>query len=271
MTAGLILLGAYLLVVQNMRGTLERLGDEFSVFAYLPPKLELAPAQIDALATDLRALGEVEEVQFISRDEALDRLRADLGDEADVLQGIGENPLPASFEIRLAAAARTPERVRELAERARQVQGIEDTRYGEEWVGVYARVLRAIELTGLVLGIGLFLVLSVIVGGTVRLAVYARADEIEIQRLVGAGGFYVRLPFYIQGALQGGGGALVATLLLYGVYRLEVPVWGAPLEMITGRLDPVFLGPMEILLLVVVGVGLGVAGATLWLLRLEAA
>jgi len=271
MTAGLWLLGAYLLAVQNMRATLERVGDEFTVYAYLPARVEVDAVEMQRLRQTLMSFEDVEAVTYVSREEAMAQLELDLGEQANVLQGLTENPLPASFELRLAPAARTPERVQAVADASRRLEGIEDARFGAEWVGMYARGLRAMEISGLVIGLGIFLVLSVVVGGTVRLAVYARADEIEIQRLVGAGAFYVRLPFYIQGALQGALGAILATGLLYGLYRLDLPLLGGPLELMTGGLSLSFLGATEVLLLLFVGIGLGVAGATLWLLRLEPA
>jgi len=271
MTAGLWLLGAYLLAVQNMRSTLERVGDEFTVYAYLPAKVDLAEDQLETLRKSLAGFRDVESVTFVSRKAALEQLQLDLGDQAEILQGLSENPLPASFELKVTPEARTPEGVAAVADAAKRLEGIDDARYGAEWVGLYARGLRAIELTGLAIGLGIFLVLSVIVGGTVRLAVYARGDEIEIQRLVGAGALYVRLPFFIQGALQGALGAILATVSLYGIYRLDLPVLGGPLEMMTGGMTLTFLGPLEVLMLLTIGVGLGIAGATLWLLRLEPA
>ena len=271
MTAGMLLLAGYLLLVMNMRGTLGRLGDELSVYAYLPTQVDPNPEQVLALQERFLAFTDVSESVFVSRDEAMEQLKGDLGDLSQVLAGLEANPLPASFEIRLAEKARDPERVRVLAAQIQAIEGIEETRYGEEWVGVYARVLRTAELTGMGLGIGLFLVLSVIVGGTVRLAVYVRADEIEIQRLVGAGGVYVRLPFFIQGVLQGGMGAGFAVLLLYGLFRLDLPMLGAPLQLLTGATDIVFFGPVGVGVLIATGIGLGLSGAVLWLFRLEEA
>jgi len=266
MTAGLFLLGSFLLAIENMRDTLERFGGDFVIYAFLAPGVDPEPERVAALTSRLEQLRGVEEARFVSRETALERLRRDLGDEADVLEGLPENPLPASFELPLSADARDPEEARLLAARVGQIDGIEDVRYGEASVILFASYLSALQWVGLVIGLGLFLVLSVIVGGTLRLAVYARSDEIEIQRLVGAGAFYVRLPFFMQGALQGGFGAGGAILVLYGLYRLAL---GPVLEMFTGARDPIFLGPAQIVLLVVVGVGLGVVGATLWLVRLE--
>jgi cell division transport system permease protein len=112
---------------------------------------------------------------------------------------------------------------------------------------------------------------SVIVGGTLRLVVDLSAEEIQIQRLVGAGGLYVRLPFYVQGALQGATGALVSLAILYAFFRLEVPWLGTPLQFLTGGVTPSFFTPYEMGLGLLVGILLGLLGAIFWLVRLEEA
>jgi cell division transport system permease protein len=269
MAAGLLLLAAYLLVLQNMRTALGDYGQDFNVVAYLRQDLRLSEETTDTLRRRLLGVDYVVKVSYISPDEAIERMRRELGGEADVLDEIVGNPLPAAFEIGLAPEARTPERVRYVADQAQSLSEVSEARYGEAWVNSYAQLLESLELLGLVFGFGLLIVLSVIVGGTVRLAVYARADEISIQRLVGAGALYVRLPFYIQGALQGSVGGALAIGMLYGMYRLELPLLGSPLAFLTGTAAPVFFGPWEIAFVVIVGVGLGLFGAMLWLVKLE--
>lgn len=264
MSAGLLLLAAYLLVVHNMRGALERFGSELRLAAYL--RADAARADTEAA---LRALDGVVNVTWISPEQALERLRADLGNDADVLEGLPRNPLPASFEIDVAPAERTPERLQALAARMRAVPGVDEVRWGEEWAAGYARVLGAAEWIGLGLGAFLLLALGAIVAGTVRLAVLARADEIEIQRLVGAGGLFVRLPFYLEGALQGGVAAGVALGTLFALYRLGLPWVQSSLAVLLGRSQLAFFGPLEIAGILAVAVALGAAGAIASLVTLE--
>jgi cell division transport system permease protein len=181
------------------------------------------------------------------------------------------NPLPASFELGVLPSHRTPERLRALALAIEGLPGVEEVRYGADWAESYARVIRILEVVGLTLGGFLLLVLGAIVAGTVRLAVHSRADEIEIQRLVGAGGLFVRLPFYLEGALQGGAAAALALAVLYGLYRLGLPLLREPLEFLVGRAELVFFGPFEVVLLFGVALALGIGAAVVALMRLEAA
>jgi cell division transport system permease protein len=271
MTAGLTLFGFFLLLMVNMRGTAQRLGDGFSVVAYVASGAELEPAQVEELTRQLKRIDGVERVSYVSREEALERLKKDLGSDRSVLDDLTENPLPASFELRLATDARSPEQVRAIAASARKATGIDDVQYGEEWVANYAKLFGVLSTLGWVLGGVVFVVLSVIVGGTLRLVVDLSAEEIQIQRLVGAGGLYVRLPFYVQGALQGATGALVSLAILYAFFRLEVPWLGTPLQFLTGGVTPSFFTPYEMGLGLLVGILLGLLGAIFWLVRLEEA
>jgi cell division transport system permease protein len=271
MAAGLVLLGAYLLIVFNMRGTLARFGGAGSVVAFFPPGDDPSVDQVTRVRTALAALPGVEAIEFVPRDVAMQRLRSDLGDDVAVLEDLQENPLPASFELRLASAAATPAKVRELAAQVAKINDIEDARYGKEWVEGYERVLAGVEKVGVAVGVGLVLVLGFMVGGTVRLAVYSCEDEIQIQRLVGASGLYVRLPFYIQGALQGVVGGVVSVLLLYAGFRLGLPLLGESIDFLVGSENWTFLSPTWALSICVVGMGLGLGSAVLSLLSLEEA
>jgi cell division transport system permease protein len=269
MAAGLCVLGAYLLVVQNMRAVLDAFGEELRVVAYLAPGADPGPSAVEELSDALAQLPGVAALRWVSPAAALERLRRDLGPDGDVLDGLDANPLPGSFEIDVAAAQRTPQAVRSLVDALRRSAGIADVRWGEDWVEGYARLLHAAEWLGLALGIFLAVVLFAIAAGTVRLAVHARADEIQIQRLVGAGPAFIRLPFYLEGALQGGLAAAVALGLLYGLYRLGLPLLREPLAYLLGSSQPEFFGPPAILGLAALGIALGVGGAALSLVRLE--
>lgn len=270
MTAGLLLLGSYLLLVQNMRTMLERSGHDFRLVAFLETELPASDGRAD-LAGRVEALAGVRAVEYVSSAAALERLRRDLGREAGILDGLEQNPLPASLEIEISAARRSPVQVRGLAERLERMPEIEEVRWGEAWVEGYARLLRTIEWLGGVLGGFVLLVLGAIVAGTVRLALHARAEEIEIQRLVGAGGLFVRLPFYLEGAVQGGVAAAIAVGILWAIFGLSAPILHEPLAFLLGSAPPAFFGATQIVLLVAAGVGLGVGGAVVSLLRLEPA
>ena len=268
MAAGLLVLGAYLLIVGNMRAVLEEFGRDLRIVAFAPERNAPSVEMAAELARELVALSGVSGVRFVSPGEGLERLRAQLGGDAAILDGLERNPLPASYELELETSMRSPAALEALAERVRTFAGIAEVHYGEDWVTSYARVVRVAEWLGLGLGIFLALVLGAIVAGTVRLTVHARADEIQIQRLVGASALFVRLPFCLEGALQGGIAAAVALLLLYALWAIGLPIIGEPLEFLSGSATPEFFGLVQVLVLLLFGVGLGCGGAVVSLLRL---
>ncbi len=269
MAAGLLVLGSYLLIAANLRGVLERVGADLRLVAFTESGAASDAAGVEALAARLRALAGVRELAWIAPDEAMARLRRDLGDDAEVLDGMARNPLPGSFELVVAPERREPAELRALAAQVRALPGIGEVRFGESWVEGYARVVRVVEWLGVGLGAFLVLVLGAIVAATVRLSLHARADEIQIQRLVGANGLFVRLPFYLEGALQGGLAALAALGLLRALYALGLPLLGDALGWLVGAQPLVFFGPGEALALFALGVGLGVGGALMSLVSLE--
>ena len=131
-------------------------------------------------------------------------------------------------------------------------------------------MVRVAELVGVGLGIFLLVVLGAIVASTVRLSLHARTDEIQIQRLVGAGGTFVRLPFCLEGALQGALAAALALALLRGAVRAR-PAGarrrgGAGCSAASPRASS---APAEAAALIGLGVALGLGGALASLVSLD--
>jgi cell division transport system permease protein len=269
LTAGLLLLSVYLLTLSNMRAVLERVGQDFKLVVFLPPGAGSTDGEREELLRDIRSLDGVASVAYVSAEEALERLREALGSEGSLVDGLQRNPLPASFEVWPEAEHRPAARIRTLASRLAELHGVDEVRYGVEWVEGYTRILHALEWVGLLLGGFLLLVLGAIIAGTARLALHSRHDELRIQRLVGAGTLFVRLPFYIEGVLQGVAAAGVALGLLLLLYELGLPLLGEPLRFLVGGAELRFLRGVEILFLFLVGVGLGAGGTAAALLHMD--
>lgn len=269
LAAGLSLLGAYRLVLVNMGSVLDRAGEDLKLVLFLPKGAEPGERERDRLVRDIEGWPEVDHVGYVSAEAALERLRIALGSEGSLVEDLHSNPLPSSLEIHPVADRRSAAGVRALAEKLARIPGVDDVRYGVEWVEGYTRVLRAIEWVGLLLGLFLVLVLGAIVAGTVRLALHAREDELRIQRLVGAGTLFVRLPFYVEGALQGLAAAGAAIALLYALYALGLPMLGEPIRFLVGGTELRFLAGSDLALLGAVGVGLGVGGAAVSLFSMD--
>jgi cell division transport system permease protein len=161
---------------------------------------------------DIGAFPEVQSVELVSQEKALERARRELGEFSDVFEaGI----LPASLDVRLKPGFRDPTTVRAVADRMKTYDFIEDVRFGEEWVQKLYRIRNIATLAGMMLGLAFAAVAVIIIGSTIRMAVLARAREIAVMRLVGATDAFIRSPFLIEGALKGTLGGLLALLLTW--------------------------------------------------------
>jgi cell division transport system permease protein len=208
----LFVLGCFLVVTAN----LQRLGAEWSNSAELSVYLkdDIAPEQRTAVEAALAAGEVVASREYVSKGDALVRFKQTFGELASAVDGVGSNPLPASIEARLRPGADAGAAVDSLADRVRTMPGVADVRYDRQWLNRLMSAISIVRGIGWVLGIVLTIAAALTVANVVRLALYARRDELEIMQLVGAPEAYIRGPFVMEGVLQGGLGALFALVAL---------------------------------------------------------
>ncbi len=261
----LLLGGAFALLLVNMERVLAHFGQEVRVSAYLSDAL--TPEAHEQLAAAARQLPGVESVALVSKQAALERFRASPFGRASLLDGLDDNPLPASLEIVLAPAQRSRAGVDALVQRLGKRVGIDELGYGHEWVEGYARAVAGVRGIALALGAVLALATLLIVSNTIRLSVYARRDEIEILALVGAGRAFVATPFLLEGLLQGAaGGALALAALALG-FHAATASYASGLALLLGSAQPVFFDVTQALGLVALGAALGGLGSAFAVLR----
>ncbi|HXX31382.1 MAG TPA: permease-like cell division protein FtsX [Myxococcaceae bacterium] len=189
-----------------LQGLLRGLDAEVQVTVWL--RAEARPADIERLSASLRARGF--EVSLVTPRAALERLVHDLGPSAESLRGMSADALPASLELRVPAPWRTTEALRRLGAELGAEPEVSAVDFGEaavERLGALARLLRWGGLFAFAVVLGATVA---VVGATLQLAIYARREEVEIQKLVGATDRFVRAPFLIEGLLQGLAGAVLA-------------------------------------------------------------
>ncbi|MBI2370445.1 MAG: ABC transporter permease [Deltaproteobacteria bacterium] len=210
--------GGFLLLVINVEWAAEGWSEQIQVTAYLADGLSAEATQ--GLRSRIAGLPEVAQVRYVSKDDALKAFRGQLGPRASLLQGLTESPLPASFEIALRPMHRSADGAERLAGRLRDLQGIEEVSYGQDWVRRLQGFLEFLRLVGAVIGGGLLLSVIFIVSNTMALTVLARREETEILQLVGATRSFIALPLVFEGMIQGLLGALLSLGLLYAAYEL---------------------------------------------------
>jgi cell division transport system permease protein len=237
LTIGLALfLGASFAVgVLSARKLLQGWGAEPSITLYLDRAVTDEEAK--ALADRIVAAEHAQSVRYVDQAQAMQRLKTELGDLGGALDGLPENPLPPSLEV-VPDGSPGPAEVRALAGRLGQMSHVVDVDYGREWLDRIEALGRAMRNFG---SGALALVLAaalLVVANTIRLAVYARRDEIEIMKLVGATNAYVRTPFLLEGVLQGLAGAILAVLGLEIVQRVVIPQAAAAFSFAAGAAAP---------------------------------
>ena len=214
----LFVLGAFLTVASNLNGVVARWTQKVQITVYLRDGVD--PRARALLQERLQGDPAVASFDAVSRDEALARFKALFRDLRTLPDDLGENPFPESIEITLKPERQSAGEVRRLAADLEAAPGVEEVQYDLLWIQRLATAVRLVRGLGGVLGGILALAGVFTISNVIRLTVYARQDELDIMRLVGATRAYVRGPFVVEGVLQGGLGGLLAVGLLYGAIRL---------------------------------------------------
>ena len=207
--------GLFGLVAINIRRALDQVEERVEVRAFVSDSTEIE--SVAAAMKDIGEFPEVARVDYVSKEQALERARKEMGEFADVFEA---GVLPASIEVHLRPGMRSPATVKSIADRIRTYHFVDDVRYGEEWVEKLYRLRNIATVAGIALGVAFAAVAVIIIGATIRMTVLARAKEISIMRLVGATDMFIRLPFLIDGLIKGVLGGLLALLFVWIANRV---------------------------------------------------
>ena len=256
-SSSLLLFGSFVLLFLNLNNWMMEWGQSLSMSVYLKDGIDQkAKARVESL---LRNLPGAELKDYISKEKAMVDLMKGLGAHSGLLDGLKENPLPASFEIVFKDVNIRQLNPRKMKEEIEKIEGVDEVQYSEEWLERFEGLIYVLKVAGFIIGGFLCLAVLFITTNTIKLTIYSRRDEIEILKLVGATDWFVKIPFLIEGAIQGLLGGLIALsilFLMFSVFSLEkVHVIGLPI------LDIVFL-PIEYLgIILLLSLVLGLMGS----------
>ncbi len=213
----LFVVGLFALATYNLQLALAAIEERVEVVVYL--RDDTRQSEIDMVLEELTAIPEVRLVSYVSKRDALERARTELPEFGELFMTAEVNPLPQSLEIELRPGDRSPRVVERVAAAAEGYPFVEDAQYGREWVDRLFALRRIGLASTAVLGGAFALVAALIIGTALRIAIFARREEIYVMRLVGATSSFIRRPFLLEGAIAGLGGGILACLLTYGTYR----------------------------------------------------
>jgi cell division transport system permease protein len=209
----LFVVGLFGLTAYNISQAVRVVEEKVEVVAYLRDQVSMG--QVDQAITDLRQLPEVAEVRHVTKTEALATAMEEMHEFRDVFSDLESNPLPASLEVRLKSGHRAPSEVTRVARRLEAYPFVEEVDFGDGWVEKIYTIRRLFGAAAMTIGGAFALVAAIIIASAIRIAVFARREEIAIMRQVGATDGFVQRPFILEGLFTGVLGGLAAAGLTY--------------------------------------------------------
>jgi len=217
---GLFLIAVISLGFYNINLLTERLPEKFTVVIYMKEKV--SRNDIDRLMAELRNNTMVKSIKFIPKEIALEELKKRFPEPGLIGEGLDENPLPDSIELKLKSEYMKADEIKAFITHLKSISFIDDIDYGEEMMASVMLVKRAVETAGLILTV---LILTGVIFNfytTIKILFYRKREEVETFKLLGAEASFIRAPFLIEGAIIGIAGGLFASILMLGLYQIIV-------------------------------------------------
>ena len=227
----LVLLGLFSTVSLSFFDVIQELRSRVELEVFLSDSV--SESQANDTATQIKRLRGVREASYVSKDEAAQTFSHDFGE--DIVKILGSNPLPRSIRLKFLPDYATPESIGRIVPEIRKITPDSDIRYNQSFLGQIEKNARLFTLLTGGIGILISLATIVLIGYTIRLAMYSRKEKIRTMRLVGATAWLIGAPYVIEGALQGllsGALAAGAVYLLFdqllfryepGIYQVLAP------------------------------------------------
>ena len=212
-----LIVSAFGLLFVNVQDLFDAWKKGVRIMVYLEPGTP--PTRRAEMEVELQSIPGIQAFRFISKAEAMALMKARMQRQAALLASLRENPLPDAYEVTLAATTHSPDQIEALARQIEGLAAIAEVEYGKPWIERFAQVFNLFKLVGYGMGALFFIATVFICANTIRLVLYARREEVQIMRLVGATDRFINTPFYLQGMIQGCLGALVGLGSLYLVYH----------------------------------------------------
>lgn len=260
-TAVLIILGFVLIIVLNVNNITLAAKESFDEIAvYIKDDIE--EAQIQELGKSFKEIDKVMGVTFQSKDYALEKLKKDWGQDAYLLEGLRNNPLPNTYVVQLTDVQYSDSVIKQI----RTFEGVEDVMYYKDAVNSLIRIADFIKRSGAGIIVILLLISVFIISNTIKITVLNRQKEIELMQYIGATNGYVRGPFMIEGIVLGLLGSVIAIFLIFFGYNYLINYLAgryiALLSGVSGYLVGVDMILNDLIIIFsTIGIGIGILGS----------
>jgi len=254
-----LVIGIFLALSNNLTYLGERLSNNLAISFFLEKNLK--DEELEFIKSQILASELVEEVTYVSSEDARNRFAANFPELKDILDNLNSNPFPPSYEVRLTDKILSLSAIVYFMENIKSLKGVIDFQFNQEWVEKMDSLSRIVRAIGFFFGGILILASFFIISNVVRLNVLARKNEIEILRLVGATNTYIRIPFLVEGFVLGLLGSLISLIILFIMIKVFPIFVGSSLG---AAKDFFSLRPLTIeqsIWLIVGGVVIGILGS----------
>jgi cell division transport system permease protein len=249
------ILGVFLIVFFNLNALLTSWSQHVQLVVYLDD--DISPSRKNELEDLFKSNTKIQSMEEVGKERAWKEFKLNQSNNDGFDMNLGFNPLPASYEIRFKASKNRSSYISEFAEQVRVKPGVESIEYGEKWISRFEQFMVVCRV--FLLGVGglLSLGLILIISNTIRLSIYSRQDEIELMLLIGATPSFVKIPFLLEGILQGLAGSLVSLGFMGAIYTYLKGVFQPSMDSIARGLDLQFISQPFLLILVGMSVLIG--------------
>lgn len=263
-TAMMLILGLFFVSFVNVNMFARSIGKDYNVIqVYMKDgnKKDVT----EAVGKSLKKIKGVEKVEYVSKDQALEALKENWGDNGYLLDNLPENPLPDSYTVNVS----DKDAANSVAETAPGIEGVDDVVYYRDTIEKLAQISHFIEVGSIAAMVFLVIVSIIIVANTIKLTVFNREKEIGIMKYLGATNWFVKAPFIWGGVIVGVLSSIIATGLTYLIYSRLTGIIGSDIM----RILSVSVVPAEqltnvlLIMFLCLGIGIGVIGSAISIRR----
>ena len=225
----LMLIGCAFLLFANIDLALESVQSQNVIMVYLED--DITEEQINTVGQDIRMIGDVDSAEFVSKAEAYENQLKSLGDDANLMEGLDENPLPDAYQVNL----KTLDNYDTVTGSLKAIAHVSSVRGNSDLAQQVRQIRRAVSFISVGMIIMLLAVSLFIIANTVRVTMYNRRLEISIMKAVGATNWFVRWPFIIEGIIIGIISGILSAGLVFGIYNLTISSLGDIFQVLGGQ------------------------------------
>ncbi len=247
-TISIGIFGLFLIIFFNLNGFLASWNQQVQLIVYLQD--DISCTQKGNLEDLFKTNSRIQSTEEVTKDQAWQEFRLSQAEKSGLELDMGFNPLPGSYRIRFKMSDNRLSHISKFAEKIQSEPGVESVEYGKSWISrfekfmVFCRIF--LMATGALLSFGLILIIS----NTIRLSIHSRQDEIELMLLIGATPKFVKIPFLLEGMLQGLSGSLLSLGLMGIIYYYLRSELQTSIESIVRGMDFQFVPEPFLLILI---------------------